>query len=103
MSRINNSKKQKLPITQQFDIQKKQVEVKKKKSETTLQQTGTNKIHLKSIEMQKQMQCLIIEIKHLKTCNTLSKQNDNESTEIAQQNPEIAPLLLQPPLDTNCI
>ena len=53
--------------------------------------------------MQKQMQCLIIEIKHLKTCNTLSKQNDNESTEIAQQNPEIAPLLLQPPLDTNCI
>ena len=68
-----------------------------------MQQTGTNKLHPKFIEIQKQMQCLIIEIKHLKTCNTSSKQNDNESTEIAQQNPEIAPLLLQPPLNTNFI
>ena len=36
------------------------------------------------IEMQKQIQCLAKEIKHLKTCITLSNSSDNESTEIAE-------------------
>ena len=43
--------------------------------------------------MQKQMQCLTTEIKHLETCNTLSNQNDNESIKIAEQSPETTPFL----------
>ena len=42
----------------------------KKKSETTLQQEEMDESHPKFIEMQKQIQCLPTEIKHLKTCNT---------------------------------
>ena len=73
------------------------MEVKKKKSETTLQQTETNESHPKFIEMQKQIQSLTTEIKLLKTCNTLSNHNNNKSTEITEQNPKTTPFLLQPP------
>ena len=48
------------------------MEVKKKKSETTLRHTETNESHPKFMEIQKQIQCLTTETKHLKTCNTLS-------------------------------
>ena len=47
-------------------MRKKQVEIKKKKSEATLQQTEMDKSHPKFIEMQKLIQCLTTEIKHLK-------------------------------------
>ena len=39
--------------------------------------------------MQKQIQRLTTEIKHLKKCNTLSNRNENESTEVAEENIEI--------------
>ena len=63
-------------------MRKKQVEIKKKKSETTLQQTEMDKSHPKFIEMQKLIQCLTTHV----TCNTLSNRSDNESTKIAEQN-----------------
>lgn len=64
------------------------MEVKKKKSETTLQQTEMDECHSKFKEMQKQRQCVTTDIKHINTCNTLSKRGDNDSTEIAEQNSE---------------
>ena len=73
------------------------MEIKKKKSKTTLQQTETNESHPKFIEMQKQIQCLTTEIKHLKTCNTLSNCNDNKLSEITEQNLKATPFLPQPP------
>ena len=70
---------------------------RKKKSETTLQQTEMYESHPKFIEMQKQIQCLTAEIKQQKACNALSNRSDNKLTEIAEQNSETAPFLLQSP------
>ena len=64
---------------------------KKKKPETTLQQTEIDESHPKFIEMQKQIQCLTTEIKDLKTCNTLSSGSDDKSTETAEQDFDTAP------------
>ena len=94
LSKTNtDERKDQLPITHQLDIRNKQTDMKKKNSETTLEQQVNNESNSEVTEMQKQIEVLSNEIKQLKT---QSKQG-NGLTQVIEQEPQTTVFSPQPP------